>query len=129
MRKMPENPYTIKFSTFERMKYDRFVKDSEFKNLAELIRESLNVYISNPDARNPVKEKPSDSAIREGYAIYMDRKELEEKKILNAVVDNHNQVKTLERLVKLLLKDSGVSQRDIKQAERKDTSKEDIFDD
>jgi len=126
---MPENPYTIKFSAFERMKYDSFVKDSEFKNLAELIREALSVYISNPDVRNPVKETTKFDDALKGFDLYMDRKEREEKEILNIITNNHNQIEVIERLVKLLLKDSGVSQRDIKQAEREDTSKEDIFDD
>ena len=126
---MPKNPYTIKFSAFERMKYDSFVKDSEFKNLAELIREALSVYISNPDVRNPVKETTKFDDALKGFDLYMDRKEREEKEILNIITNNHNQIEVIERLVKLLLKDSGVSQRDIKQAEREDTSKEDIFDD
>lgn len=126
---MSSELYTIRFSKFERLKYDNFVENSEFKSLAELIREALNVYISNPDIRNPVREITKLDDALKGFDLYMDRKEREEREILNIVTKNSNRLGTLEIMVKLLLKNPKIDERSIKQAERKDTSMEDIYDD
>lgn len=126
---MPENPYTIKFSAFERMKYDSFVKDSEFKNLAELIREALSVYISNPDVRNPIKETTKFDDALKGFDLYMDRKEREEQEAIELIKNLQERMEIMDNEIVLLMKKAGVSNREQKMAKKKDTSMEDIFSD
>jgi len=126
---MPENPYTIKFSAFERMKYDSFVKESEFKNLAELIREALSVYISNPDIRNPVKEPTKFDDALKGFDLYMDRKEREEQELIELIKNLQERIGIMDNEIVLLMKKAGVSDREQKRAKKKDTSMEDIFSD
>lgn len=126
---MPENPYTIKFSAFERMKYDSFVKESEFKNLAELIREALSVYISNPDIRNPVKEPTKFDDALKGFDLYMDRKEREEQEVIELIKNLQERMDIMDNEIVLLMKKAGVSNREQKRAKKKDTSMEDIFGD
>ena len=126
---MPENPYTIKFSAFERMKYDSFVKGSEFKNLAELIREALSVYISNPDIRNPVKEPTKFDDALKGFDLYMDRKEREEQEVIELIKNIQERMDIMDNEIVLLMKKAGVSNIEQKRAKKKDTSMEDIFGD
>lgn len=126
---MSSDLFTIRLSKFERKKYDDFLGNSEFKSLAELIRESLNVYISDPDIRNPVKEKTTLDEKLKGFNLYMDRKRKEESELINLVKENKTRIEVIGNIVNLLAEGSGISKRELKKARLKDTSKEDIFDD
>lgn len=127
--KMSSELYTIRFSKFERKKYNDFLKNSSFKTFAELIREALNIYISDPESRNPTKEKTNLDEALKGFDLFLSRKEKEETELINLVRENRTQIEIIGNLVNLLAEEAGISKRDLKKAKKKDTSMEDIFND
>ena len=117
----------ISFKPHEELKLSNFMKNSEFKTKSSLIKEALFSYIDNPEYRNPVKKKTTSN---EAYELYVKTKERELKEyneLIEKVVSITEENSVLDDKMNLVLKKLKIDQREIKKAEKKDTSQEDIW--
>ena len=105
-----DNPYTLRFSNYERLKFTNAAKDQGFPNLADFIREACNILAIKPDLRHPIQDSPSDlhEALKR-YELYDDRQTQEKEKLLQVVSMNHNRIEIIEKKINLLLEKSKVS--------------------
>jgi hypothetical protein len=95
--------HSIWFNQRHQKKFETFLKNSTFGTMAEFIREAMNVYIDNPDIRDPtLGDKSVDEFIR-GSTAYYDQKEQEDQAL-------QLRLDTLERKLDLLLQDASIKE-------------------
>ena len=63
---------TLEFTAYELNKISKFVEDSEFTTRTSFIREAIDVYMSNPEIRNPTTENSDIEEIRESFNRFME---------------------------------------------------------
>ena len=126
---MPDYVLPISFKPHEELKLNNFMKNSEFKTKSSLIKEALFSYIDNPEYRNPVKKKTSSDEVYELYLENKERELKEYKELKETVVSITEENNILSNKMDLVLEKLEIDQREIKKAEKKDTSMEDLFND
>ena len=124
---MPDYVLPISFKPHEQKKLESFLKSSEFKTKASLIKEALFTYIDNPEYRNPIRKK---QPIQERVEQYLEGLEEEDKQFLQ-IIDTVNDLARKDDIIQaklnLLLREAKIDERKIKKAEKEDTSQEDIW--
>jgi len=124
---MPDYVLPISFKPHEELKLNNFMKNSEFKTKSSLIKEALFSYIDNPEYRNPVKKKTSSDEVYELYLENKERELKEYKELKETVVSITEENNILSNKMDLVLEKLEIDQREIKKAEKKDTTQEDIW--
>ena len=123
---MPDYVLPISFKPHEQKKLESFLKSSEFKTKASLIKEALFTYIDNPEYRNPIRKN---LPIQERMEEYLEGLEEEDKQFLQ-IIDTVNSLSRendiTQRKIDLILGKLKIGEREIKKAEKRDTSMEDI---